>query len=158
VEQRFAIPGSEANHNSGGSWCPADANQQMSVTVVLRRPQGTVEAAQALLSGSIRRMSREEATQYLRASPDDLTAVRSFVSESGLKIVSENADARTVRVEGPLNKLGKAFNVDIQLRTDEHGQEYLSYQGALTIPAPLAGIVQAVLGLDQRPIARRSIE
>jgi kumamolisin len=157
VEQRVAILGSEANHNAGGSWRSADANQQASVTIVLRRPQGAI-GTQDLLSASTRRMSREEATEYLRANPGDLAAVRSFVSEYGLKIVSENADARTVRLEGPLNKLAKAFNVDIQLRTDERGQEYLSYQGAVTIPATLAGIVQAVLGLDQRPIAHRSIE
>ncbi len=111
--------------------------------------------AQDLLSGSARRLSREEASQFLRADPADLAAVRAFVHEYGLKIVSENAEARTLRVEGSLAQVGKAFGVYLQLRTDEHGKEYLSYHGPLTIPAALEGKVDAVLGLDQRPIARR---
>lgn len=111
--------------------------------------------AQDLLAGSARRLSREEATQLMRADPADLAAVRAFVHEYGLKIVAENAEARTLRVEGSLSQVGKAFGVDLHLRTDEHGNEYLSYQGSLTIPAPLQGMMEAVLGLDQRPIARR---
>ncbi len=100
-------------------------------------------------------MSREEASQFLRANPADLAAARAFVHAYGLKIVSENAEARTLRVEGSLAQVGRAFGVDIELRTDEHGKQYLSYQGPLTLPATLNGMVEAVLGLDQRPIARR---
>jgi kumamolisin len=101
-------------------------------------------------------MSREEAAQFLRASPADLAAVRAFVQEYGLKIVSEDAEARIVRIEGSLAQIGKAFGVEIQLRTDQNCKEYLSYQGALTMPASLQGVIEAVLGLDQRPIARRA--
>jgi kumamolisin len=155
VEQRVAIPGSEAVHSGGGSWQCADPAEQISPTIVLRRPRGAAELTQGLLSGSAARLSREDAAQLLRANPADLAAVEQFAHEYGLKIVSENAEARTVRVEGSLVQVGKAFGVDIQLRTDAQGKEYLSYQGALTTPAPLAGMVEAVLGLDQRPIARR---
>jgi len=155
VDQRFAIPGSEAGHGNGGSWQPADQNQLICPTIVFRRQQGAGEMAQDLLSGSARRMSREEASQFLRADPADLAAVRAFVHDYGLKIVSENAEARTLRVEGSLAQVGKAFGVDIQLRIDEHGKEYLSYEGPLSMPAIVNGMVEAVLGLDQRPIARR---
>ncbi len=110
--------------------------------------------AQDLLSGSVCQMTREQAAQFLRVNPTDLTAAHAFVHEYGLKIVSENAEARTMRVEGSLAQVGKAFGVNIQLRTDQNGKQYLSYQGPLTVPAPLHEIVEAVLGLDQRPIAR----
>ncbi len=156
VEQRFAIPGSEASHKDGGSWQPAEQDQRISPTIIFCRSQGAGEMAQDLLSGSARHMSREEATQFLRANPADLAAARAFVHAYGLTIVSENAEARTLRAEGSLAQVGKAFGVDIELRTDEHGKQYLSYQGPLTVPAPLNGMVEAVLGLDQRPIARRS--
>jgi kumamolisin len=155
VQPRIAIPGSEARHGEGGNWQTADQNGQISPTIVFRRPPRAGDMAQDLLSGAARRMSREEAAQFLRADPADLAAVRAFVHEYGLRIVSENAEARTLRVEGSLAQVGKAFGVDLQLRTDEHGKEYLSYQGPLTIPASLDGMVEAVLGLDQRPIARR---
>jgi kumamolisin len=152
---RLAIPGSEASHGAGGSWQPADQTRSISPTIVFRRQRGAGDMAQDLLAGSARRLSREEATQLMRADPADLAAVRAFVHEYGLKIVAENAEARTLRVEGSLSQVGKAFGVDLHLRTDEHGNEYLSYQGSLTIPAPLQGMMEAVLGLDQRPIARR---
>jgi kumamolisin len=101
-------------------------------------------------------MSREEAEELLRADPADLAAVRNFIHEYGLTILSESAEARTVRAEGSLARVGQAFGVEIQERIDEHGEEYLSYQGVLTVPASLAGVVEAVLGLDQRPAARRA--
>jgi len=155
VEQRYEIPGSETSHGKGGSWQAADQNQQISPTIVFRRQQGAGEMAEDLLSGSARRMSREEASQFLRADPADLAAVRAFVHEYGLKIVSENAEARTLRVEGSLEQVGQAFGVTLERRIDEHGKAYLSYRGPLSMPAVVNGMVEAVLGLDQRPIARR---
>jgi kumamolisin len=133
--QRFAIPGSENSHESGGSWLCTVADQRTSPTIFIRRPQ----------------LSRE----LLSADPGDLAAVRAFVRDNGLKILAENAEARTVRVEGTVVQVGKAFGVDIEWRIDEQGRKYLSYRGALTVPTELNGIVAAVLGLDQRPVARR---
>jgi kumamolisin len=100
-------------------------------------------------------MSREQAEQLMRVDPADLAEVQSFVESYGLKIIAENAEARTVQIEGSAQSVGQAFGVTIQWRIDPHGRKYLSYQGPLTVPAALAGIIAAVLGLDQRPIARR---
>ena len=54
-------------------------------------------------------------------------------------------------------RVGQAFGVAIQWRVDLESRKYLSYQGPLTVPANLAGIVEAVLGLDQRPVARHGV-
>ena len=153
--QRFAIPGSEASHARGGSWRCAEADQRISPTIVIRRPKRAGDVSQELLSGSLPQMSREEAAKLLSADPADLVEVRAFARDNGLKILAENAEARTMRVDGTLTQVGKAFGVDIQWRIDEQGRKYLSYRGALTVPAQLNGIVEAVLGLDQRPVARR---
>jgi kumamolisin len=155
MEHRFAVPGSEPNHTSGGSWLPVDADQQISPTIVIRRPQRAGDLSQKLLSGSLRQMSRAEAQNLLRVDPADLAAVETFVKDYGLTIVAENADARTVHVEGSVVQVGQAFGVTLEWRIDPQGRKYLSYLGALTVPAELAGIVEAVLGLDLRPIARR---
>jgi hypothetical protein len=133
--QRFAIPGSENSHESGGSWLCAEADQRISPTIIIRRT----------------RLGPE----LLGADPADLAEVRAFARDNGLKILAENAEARTVRVDGTVAQVGKAFGVDIHWRIDEQGRKYLSYRGALTVPAQLNGIVEAVLGLDQRPVARR---
>jgi kumamolisin len=83
-----------------------------------------------------------------------LAAVLAFVRSKDLTVIAENAEARTVQIEGTTTQIGQAFGVDIQWHLGPNGQKYLSYQGALTLPAELSGIVEAVLGLDQRPIAR----
>jgi kumamolisin len=85
-----------------------------------------------------------------------LAAVLSFTRANGLQVIAQNAGARTVQIEGTTTQIGQAFGVTIEWRVDPKGQKYLSYQGALTLPAELTGIVEAVLGLDQRPIARHS--
>lgn len=133
MEQRIAIPGSQPRHEEDGSWLPADADQRISPTVVIRRPT---------LAGG------------LRADPNDWTAVQAFAKEFGLTVSHEKPEARTLHVEGSLAQIGKAFGVAIRQRVDPQGKSYLSYQGELTIPTSLDGVVQAVLGLDQRPIAR----
>lgn len=124
--------------------------------MVIRRPPQSAGLGQQLLSGSFPQMSRHEAAKLISANPDDLAAVRQFAQDYDLNISAEDAEARTVRVEGTLAQVGKAFGVDIQDRVDPQGRKYLSYQGALTLPAALNEIVVAVLGLDQRPVARRA--
>jgi len=157
MEERVVIPGSETGHSGGGQWLPADADLPISPTIVIRRAKRAGDVGEELLSGSLRQMSREEAEKLLRVDPADLAAVEKFMHGYGLTIVSENAAARTVHVSGSVMRVGQAFGVEIAWRVDAEGQKYLSYQGALMLPADLAGIVEAVLGLDQRPVARRGV-
>ena len=89
----------------------------------------------------------------LGADPEDMALVRSFVEEYGLTIVEENSVARTVRVKGTVEQIGKAFGVQLRM-IDTGGQQYLSYAGSISVPKPLAGVITAVLGLDQRPVAQ----
>ena len=159
MKLRFVIPGSEASHTSGGSWLPVSADQKISPTIIIRRPPGAREVSQELLSGSWRPVSREQAENLLRVDPTDLAVVLRFARTEGLQVIAQNAEARTVQIEGTTAQIGEAFGVTIKWRTDPSapkGQKYLSYQGELTLPAELNGIVEAVLGLDQRPIARHS--
>jgi kumamolisin len=155
MKQRFVIPGSETSHSSGGSWLPVDSDLEICPTIVIRRPKQAGDIREEVLSGSFHQMSRAEAEQLLQVDAADLAAVRSFVEGYGLKIKAESAEARTMRVEGSVMRVGQAFGVDIEWRIDPDGQKYLSYQGPLTVPAAVAGIIEAVLGLDQRRVATR---
>jgi kumamolisin len=83
-----------------------------------------------------------------------MAAVRSFIQKYGLTVVEENAAARTVRVRGTAQQLEKAFGVQLRL-VEVKGHQYLSYEGPISIPKPLAGVITAVLGLDHRPVAQR---
>jgi hypothetical protein len=83
-----------------------------------------------------------------RNSQQDLAAVEAFASQHGLKVTEANAAKRTVKVSGSAQALGRAFGVTL-----ESFGSYIGYQGPLTIPDNLSGIVMAVLGLDTRPVA-----
>jgi kumamolisin len=155
MAERFVIPGSEARNSSVGGWLPVDAEQRITPTIVIRRSSRVGDISEQLLSGSWRQASRAETESFLRVDPDDLAAVFAFAQQCGLTVIAENAEARTVKVQGSVAQIGEAFGIQVQWKLEPDGQKYLSYQGALTIPEELAGIVEAVLGLDQRPVARR---
>jgi kumamolisin len=123
-------------------------------TIVLRRPRQAEDIGERLLSGEYQAVGREEAERAISADPQDLGAIRRFVAEQGMHIVCENAAARTVRVEGTIRQMESAFGVSMQQRRDDAGHEYLCYSGDITLPQQLTGIVEAVLGLDRRPVAR----
>lgn len=132
-EQRAEIPGSEPPHPAGArSWTAADPNREVTVTVMLRR----------------------EAPERTGAGPQELDAIRSFAQQYGLTVVDQKPAARTVHLRGTVREMDAAFGTQLREFQDAHGHRYLSYDGPLSVPQPLAGIVMAVLGLDQRPIAR----
>jgi kumamolisin len=131
-----------------------DPNLRITVTIVIRRPQQAGEVAEQLLSGRFQPVSRDVAEKAMAADPDDLQAVRDFVREHGLVIVSENAPARTIRVEGTIQQMDSAFGVKMAWSAESGGNQYLSYRGQISLPSALQRIIEAVLGLDQRPVAR----
>jgi subtilase family serine protease len=157
-EPRVPIPGSTPKHGSKTHWlAAAPANEEVEVTIVLRRGEGpsrTSNIGEQLLSGQAPHLSREEAAHATAADPKDMAAVRSFIQKYGLTVVEENAAARTVRVRGTAQQLEKAFGVQLRL-VEVKGHQYLSYEGPISIPKPLAGVITAVLGLDHRPVAQR---
>jgi len=155
MENSFVLPGSEASHAEGGSWLPANADEVIRATIIIRRPAGAGDVSQQLLSGSFPQMTREQAEAFMRVAPADLATVRSFAQSNELRVIGENAEARTIQVEGNLAQMGRAFGVKIEERIATDGKHYLSYQGPIMLPKTVTGIITAVLGLDQRPLAKR---
>ncbi|MFL6354213.1 MAG: protease pro-enzyme activation domain-containing protein [Bryobacteraceae bacterium] len=154
---RTRIAGSAPKHVSKTQWLvAAPANEEVTVTLVLRRKESSgvaLNTGEQLLSGQALPVSRAEAQQALAANPEDIAAVRSFVEQYGLKIVEENAGARSLRVKGTVEQIEKAFGVQLRM-VEAKGQQCLSYAGSILVPKPLAGVITAVLGLDQRPVAQ----
>jgi kumamolisin len=124
----------------------------IAATIVARR-RGDSNAGkriEKILRGEAPPMPRDEADQALSADPADLRRITDFAAGYGLSVVEIERGRRTVRVAGTVAQMESAFGV--KLRWDG---KHLFYKGALTTPASLAGIVVAVLGLDQRPAASR---
>ncbi len=155
-DRRVAIPGSNLKHADDACWSPAPCEARIGVTIYVRRRGDDSDSrtvAEDLLSGRFQPVSREEEAARFGASPQDLEAVCSFAEKHDLRVTNENAAARTVRVEGTVGQMGSAFQVNIGMVEGANG-ECLSYEGTLTLPASLASVVVAVLGLDQRPVAK----
>ncbi|HEY6987033.1 MAG TPA: protease pro-enzyme activation domain-containing protein [Bryobacteraceae bacterium] len=152
--QRTEIPGSATKPNIAGNWSPADPNRQIAATIVLRRAPQAAAVGQQILSGNFAPASRTAAEQELAAQPEDLAAIEAFVQAAGLSVTSENPGARTVQVEGTVAQMSAAFGISIGSVTDASGNPHLTYRGEISVPLELKGIVTAVLGLDQRPVAQ----
>jgi kumamolisin len=131
---------------------------QLSVTVYLRpnpdaqKPFDVVE--EALKPPSQRRyLSADEARQVYGASDADIEAVKAFAASQGLEVERVNQAARSVKLSGTAAAIRSAFGVELR-RYSAHGVTYRSYTGHVQVPADLESVVQAVVGLDNRPLGR----
>jgi kumamolisin len=133
----------------------ANPNDRLEVTLVLRRrdPKGFAAAVAAAAAGDkSKRVTREDFATHFGADPADVAAVRTFAAKSKLTVVREAPERRIVVLSGTVAQLEAAFGV--QLQTFEHGRgKYRGRTGSIYLPSELDGIVEAVLGLDDRPQA-----
>ena len=154
-DERAELPGSSPKERLGDNWLgPADPQQELTVTILLRRPASGAKMAEALLEGTYQRPSREAAERALAANPNDIAAVESFVRNSGLTIAGEDAASRSIKARGSIENLDRAFGVEIGSVEDANGARHVSYRGSITLPESVAPVITAVLGLDQRPVAK----
>ena len=148
--ERTALPGAKI-------LSPADPAEQLEVSMIVRR--GARQALQArvakLAAGnrSVDILSREEFARQHGADPADLAAVRKFAAAHGLNVVEEHAGRRTVVLSGTVEQFNGAFSVQLQ-QFAHSGGTYRGRTGAIQLPAELDGIIEAVLGLDNRPQAK----
>jgi kumamolisin len=137
---------------------PIDPNQQIDVSVLLRRgskPGEFPTAAQmsADLPTKRKYLCREEFARLHGATAADLEKIRAFATEYSLTVTSEDQASRTVKLRGTVQAFNEAFGV--KLRRYEHSSgTYRCRTGALTIPAELEAVVEGVFGLDNRPQAK----
>jgi kumamolisin len=148
---RAALPG-------GQDVGPSDSNQQIEVTLFLRRGSKagefpSVAQMATRLPRERKYLTREEFALLHGASAADLEKIRAFAAEYGLRVVSEDRASRTVKLGGTVGAFNVAFGAN--LRRYEHSSgTYRCRRGSLTIPADLEFVVEGVFGLDNRPQAK----
>ena len=125
----------------------ADPNTAIQVTIVLR--DSNPQLADDLLSG------RYDPAKHGPPGADAKTVqeVEDFVRSHGLAIVESNP--RNVVIRGSAAQMRDVFGAELDWFESPSGERFLSYEGELSLPAEIAPDVIAVLGLDQRPIAKR---
>jgi kumamolisin len=154
-----ALPGSESSHPPDAHVVgPVDPEEPMTVTVTLRpRSPGVADAE--LESMSLRPVSertyvsREAFGAAHGANPAALKTVEDFAQGYNLKVAEADAARRSVILTGRAADFATAFGVKLD-RFQHSGGSYRSISSPVHVPAALAPLVESVLGLDDRPVAR----
>ncbi len=159
-KNKIPIPGSERTALPGARIVgPADPAERIRVTVVVRRRPSSKELSTVIEEMGTSRpherkhLSREEFAASHGADPHDLKKVEAFARDYGIDVVESNAAQRRIVLSGTVAALSAAFGV--YLANYEHpGGAYRGRTGSVQVPEDLASIIEAVLGLDNRPQAR----
>jgi len=155
---RNPLKGSERQPLAGAkSVGKADPAERLEVSVILRRRNTAMlkdrVSALARRDRTARHLARDEFDRQFSADGSDIAAVRKFAADHGLAVVQEHAGRRTVVLSGTVAQFNAAFGVDLQ-RFEHPGGSYRGRTGNVHLPDELTGRVEAVLGLDDRPVAK----
>jgi kumamolisin len=147
-ERRVPLPGSERAPRAGARAAgPVDLGERIAVSVVVRPREPLPEPT----GGAP--LTRAELAERHGADPADLERVERFAAEQGLEVVERSAPRRTLALAGTAGQLQQAFGVELSRCEDDAGS-FRCRSGPLLVPADLVDVVEAVLGLDDRPQAR----
>jgi len=83
------------------------------------------------------------------ADPRDLRAAEAFARTHGLHVLDSDAAGSAVVARGTASAIERAFGLRLHDYEASSGK-YRGYAGAASVPRGLAGIVEAVAGLDSR--------
>lgn len=129
------------------------SQQILSVSVIVRRKSPLSLKA---LKGRI--LSHEEFEANYAADPADFVRLRQFAHQHGLSVDegSSSLARRTIVLRGTAQNLEQAFGVELH---NYKGKEktFHGFTGMLSLSADHAEVVEAVLGLDARPLAKPHI-
>jgi kumamolisin len=134
---------------------PVNPQEKIEVSVLVRARRGAKDAGDAFTDTPLAErhyLSREQEAAADGADPRDLAKVGAFARAHGLAVVDSSADRRTATLSGTAAQLERAFGVRLQHYEDEGGT-HRAPTGAISVPAKLAGVVEGVFGLDNRPRA-----
>jgi kumamolisin len=135
----------------------SDPTERLEVTVLVRRQNAAAfkEKVAGLASGArpSGRMTHAQLADQFGASPGDMAAVVNFAKQHDLAVVQQDPSRRAVVLSGTVAQFNQAFGVELQ-QFEYAGGSYRGRTGPIMLPKELDGIVDAVLGLDNRPAAR----
>ncbi len=150
---RVRIAGSELTPLAGArKAAPLDPSESISISVYLRPAEPiTPELVARQAPGTA--LSRDEFAAKYGSRAGDLAQLAEFAAAHGLRVDSSDAARRLAVLAGPAAAMSKAFGVELS-RYDFDAGSYRGFEGALTMPAHLDGLIASVHGLDDRPQAR----
>ena len=129
-----------------GAMAAVPPDERIEISLYLKPLHGTAGTTPAALA-------RDRATQHA----DDIAQVREFAKAAGLDVTDVEPGRRLVRLAGSAARMEAAFRTKLH-HCHDGARTFRARSGMLSLPENLHGIVEAVLGLDTRPVAQpRSI-
>jgi kumamolisin len=129
---------------------PTTSSEQLTVTILLRRKVGASKQAE-IVARDAPRPTRDQFVEARGADQAEIDKVVAFAKSAGLDVVESDAARRSVVVRGSVAAVNKAFAVQLNDYQYERGK-YRSHDGAVSLPSDVAGDVEAVVGLTDRPV------
>ena len=156
AQKRVVLPRSErvAPKNATGAG-RTDGQQIISVSLIVKRKNPLSVSA---LGGRI--LSHEEFDQKYAADPASFDALRTFAHQHGLAVdeSTSSLSRRTMVLRGPAQAMEQAFGVELNdYEESGTGRRFHGFSGSVSMPDTHAPLVEAVLGLDARPVAKPHI-
>ena len=153
--QGIPVPGSNREPLAGAQYVsPVQHNDQVKVTLILRRRGGNPEIAQGSRPQRTFRNRADYGAAH-GADPKDIEAIEQFAHENGLTVVERHEASRRIVLAGPADRIQKAFEVELgTYNVAARGFHYRGRKGEVRLPPHIQPVVLAVLGLDNRPVAK----
>src|SRR5881394_4103795 len=147
------VPGSEKTLPKGAKLIgKTKAEDRVEVTVLLRARK-PLPSLEQLCGQNARPLTHDEFREEHGADTADIEKVEAFVAEHGLSVTQTSRAQRTLRLSGTVADMKTAFGVT--LNNYQFGKvRFRGRKGGITVPKELAGIIEGVFGLDNRPQAR----
>jgi len=155
-QPRTILPGSEKAAPTGAAPVqPTPPKSTVTVSVILKRKEPLKINNRSGRSAGPVRVSRAEYRRRYCADPDALKLIKAFAREFHLKVVPDPTASirRTVQLTGTAAQMQQAFGVTLSQKTID-GNQHRVREGGIHLPQSLIPIVEAVLGLDNRPQAK----
>ena len=155
-QARMVLPGSEKAPAPNSVRVKATpARSLVTVSVIVKRKEPLKVNRRGGRASGPARVSLSEYKKTHGGDPDAIKQVKAFAREFSLKVEKDPTAAlrRTVKLTGTAADMQKAFGVVLEQKMID-GAEYRVREGGIQLPASLAGVVEAVLGLDNRPQAQ----
>jgi kumamolisin len=150
-EKRTIVPGSDRKPLPGAKRISAlKEDEIVHATVILRRRQKPASVS----PGGLKHESREQYEVVHGASASDLAAVERFAHAHGLTVSERHPERRSIVVSGTAEAIQQAFGTELAHYETSDGVRFRGRTGSLSVTEALGPAVMAVLGLDNRPVAK----
>jgi kumamolisin len=135
---------------------PTPPDKEISVSVIVKR-KNPLKLAE--LKG--KHISHQTFLSEYAADPAGFEKLKTFATDHGLTVdeAGSSIARRTLKLRGTAAAIEKAFGITLNnYEYPEHaGKHFHGYEGKISLPTVHADLVEAVLGLDSRPIAKPHI-